>query len=72
VSITLTPAEIEAITRYKPAALQVKELHRQGFYRARLGRTGGVILERAHYEAVCAGKIDAMNAPGFRPRVRTA
>lgn len=41
---------------YKQPARQMEELRRQGYYRARRAPlTGEVILERAHYEAVCAG-----------------
>ncbi len=54
-TITLSPEEIEALTGYRLAARQLDMLHRAGFYRARLGPTGSVILERAHYDAVCAG-----------------
>lgn len=64
-SLVLTPAELEAITGYRRAAEQLQELHRRGFLRARRSRvTGAVILERAHYLAVCAGQ----QAPE-RPRV---
>lgn len=42
---------------YTQPAKQLAELHRQGFWRARRARvTGDVILERAHYEAVCSGQ----------------
>jgi len=52
----LTPDEIEAVTGYKQPVKQLAELLRQGFWRARRSRlTGAVILERAHYEAVCRG-----------------
>ena len=65
-------AELYAITRYSMPCKQLAELHRQGFYRARIGRVGGVILERAHYEAVCAGKQVA-KAPKVRPpKLRSA
>lgn len=72
--VTLTPAEIEQLTGYssKRPGLQLAELHRQGFYRARRGKvTGEVILERAHVDAVAAGAIAA--APGEarnRPQLR--
>jgi hypothetical protein len=71
-SIILSPDELAAVTQYRRPADQLRELHRQGFHRARLGRAGGVILERVHYDAVSAGRLDAMNAPGFRPQVRLA
>ena len=54
-TIILTTDELERVTGYKTPKRQVQELHRQGFYRARIAVTGNVILERAHYDAVCAG-----------------
>lgn len=55
---TLSYEEIRAITggRKRPRA-QLEELKAQGFHRARLGIDGKVVLERPHYEAVCAGHI---------------
>lgn len=64
--VTMNDAELVAITRYSRTAEQLAELHRQGFHRARRGRTGGVVLERAHYEAVCAGRV-AVAVPKVRP-----
>lgn len=61
----MTPEELERVTGYKTPKRQEKELHRQGFYRARIAVTGNVILERAHYDAVCAG-----NKPAKEPTVR--
>jgi hypothetical protein len=55
--LTLTDAEIREITDYVQPARQLAELRRQGFYRARMGRHGGVILERAHYEAVAQAEL---------------
>ena len=55
--IALTPEEIERLTGgLSQARRQLTELHSRGFWRARLIR-GHVILERAHYEAVCAGAL---------------
>ena len=65
-SIVFTEAELRALTRYAMPGKQLAELHRQGFWRARMGRVGGVVLERAHYEAVCAGQQVA-KAPQVRP-----
>lgn len=65
--IVLAKHEINAITRYSQPSKQLAELHRQGFHRARLGRTGGVLLERAHYEAVCSGAGAVAQAPRVRP-----
>lgn len=53
-SICLTTDELIALTGYHQPARQVAELRGQGFWRAR-HKDGRVILERAHYEAVCAG-----------------
>lgn len=64
-SLILSPDELVALTGYRRACDQIPELHRQGFLRARRSPAGGVILERAHYEAVCAGRIDPA-----RPRVK--
>lgn len=73
IDTTLSAAEVERITGYKRAADQLPELHRQGFYRARRSpTTGRIILERAHYDAVCAGARPA-NEPKVRaPQLRAA
>lgn len=53
--VVLSNEEIQALTQYRRPAQQLAELQRQGFYRARRGPVSGrVILERAHYEAVCS------------------
>lgn len=72
IDITLSPAELQQVTGgYKRPGDQLRELHRQGFHRARLGRvTGQVILERAHYDAVCAGSAAHRSTPIDRPRLR--
>jgi hypothetical protein len=62
----LSKAELHAITGYKLASAQLEALHRSGFYRARLGPTGSVILERAHYDAVCAG-VQQPQRPKINP-----
>lgn len=70
-SVTLSPDEIQQLTGYRQPGKQLQELLRRGFYRARRsGVTGEVILERPHYDAVCAG---ATVEPGgaTRPKVRT-
>ena len=53
--LILTPEELRQITGYTQPSVQLRELHRQGFNRARRDRLGRVVLERAHYDAVCAG-----------------
>lgn len=64
--LLLSDAELVALTGYQRQAEQLVELQRQGFSRARRDRAGRVVLERAHYEAVCGGQ----RAPVDRPRVR--
>ena len=69
-SIVLSAEELQSVTGYKRPADQLRVLHKLGFYRARLGAvTRQVVLERAHYDAVCAGAA-AANAPAYRPQVR--
>ena len=74
-TIILDADELERVTGYKTPKRQEKELHRQGFYRARIAVTGNVILERAHYDAVCAGakpaKEPIVRNP-FTPKLRLA
>lgn len=63
--ILLTPLEVKLIAGgYEQPSRQLDELRAQGFWRARLSRAHDVILERAHYEAVCAGAVE----PGTEPR----
>lgn len=66
-NIVLTDDEIEQITGYKWASRQLKELHRLGFWRARLSPIGRVLLERAHFEAVSTGPRAEHNRPHVRP-----
>lgn len=52
----------------QPAAM-VRHLKEQGFVRARI-QAGQIILERAHYEAVCRGEFAAGNRRGYDgPRI---
>ena len=69
VDLTLSADELLAITGYTMAAKQVEELRRQGFWRARRNAAGAVVLERRHYEAVCAGA--GAPTPDDGPRLRT-
>jgi hypothetical protein len=55
-SITLTADELRLLTGYQQPGRQLEELRRQGYWRARRSPIGYVILERAHYEAVCRGE----------------
>ena len=63
--LLLSTTEIEELTGYKRPCDQLRELHRQGFCRGRRDRLGRVVLERAHYLAVCG-----MEQQSARPRVK--
>lgn len=64
--LILTPAELLELTGYRRPVDQLRELHRQGFHRARRSPvTGRIILERSHYDAVCRGACEPQE-----PRVR--
>jgi hypothetical protein len=72
VSDILPASEIQRLTGYKRQADQLRELHRQGFYRARRARvTGEVILERPHYDEVARGRASSMAAVR-QPKLRLA
>jgi len=68
--LLLTLDEVKALAgELEQPQRQLEELRRQGFWRVRLSRAHRVILERAHYEAVCAGAVDpATNQQGERER----
>lgn len=66
--LLLSEAEIVALTTYARPAEQLVELHRQGFYRARRNRLGQVVVERAHYDAVCRSARGAANDETSAPR----
>lgn len=68
--INLSPAEIEELTGYQVPSKQLATLKAQGFWRARRSIRGHVILERAHYEAVCAGATQGQTSPTDGPRLR--
>jgi hypothetical protein len=73
-SLTLTSDEVLSLTGgLTQPRRQVEELQRQGFWRARLTRDRRVVLERAHYEAVCAGALPpaAFPADTGRPQLRS-
>lgn len=64
-SLVLSVDELRQLTGgYRRVADQLRELHARGFARARVVN-GSLILERAHYEAVCAGRVEPS-----RPKVR--
>jgi hypothetical protein len=70
---TLPPESIEAIMGYKRPSDQIQELRAQGFYRARRSPVdGSVILERPHYDHICAGGGKPANDAHARPQVRAA
>lgn len=56
-AITLEPEELKQLTGYEQATKQLDVLHKRGFDRAVIERNG-LVLERAHFEAVCRGQID--------------
>jgi hypothetical protein len=66
--LVLTPDELYELTRYKRQADQLKYLHARGFHRATLQR-GRLILERAHYEAVCTGAVEQARPRVIPPKV---
>ena len=68
--ITLTNEELVALTGYRRPADQLRALHAAGYWRARPGPDGAVILERAHADAVARGQTSAND--GSRPRVKPA
>ena len=56
--LLLSPLEVKALAgELEQPQRQLEELRRQGFWRVRLSRAHRVILERAHFEAVCAGAV---------------
>lgn len=68
--ITLTQDEIADITGgLKRQADRLKVLRARGFHRAYM-RDGIIVLERAHYEAVCRGAIEQARPKVKPPRVR--
>ena len=68
-SVILSEDDVIALTGLRQPAAQLAELQRQGFHRARRSPTSGrVILERAHYEAVAAGR----EPPHFYPHLKVS
>jgi len=70
VTVLLSAEEISEVTGYRKPALQVRELHSRGFVRARVNVLNRVVLERAHFEAVCSttsGAISAAHRPQLVP-----
>lgn len=55
-TLVLQSEELLQLTGYRAPTKQLEVLHKRGFSRAFIGRRG-VVLERAHFEAVCRGQI---------------
>lgn len=73
--LTLSPAELSDLTRYQQPKKQLAILHLRGFARAYLDHSGQVVLERAHFEAVCRGESQPARPrvkPPPRPQVKKA
>lgn len=66
-SVVLSADDIAQLTGLQQPAAQLAELHKQGFWRARIGPHGAVILERPHFEAVCGGGPKERPMPQLRP-----
>lgn len=65
-TILMTEQELVELTGYQWPSKQLSALKRQGFFRARINeRTGSVLLERDHYQAVCSNPTS-----GPSPKVR--
>ena len=64
-SVVLTQDEIHSLTGYKRPGDQLRELKRQGFFRAHRARggKGPVVVERPHYEAVKTGNFVVSPVP---------
>lgn len=54
---TLNEQELQQITGYSAPLRQLNVLHLRRFVRTYRARDGRVILERAHYLAVCCGEF---------------
>lgn len=66
--LILTREELEALTGYRQPSAQLRELHRLGYWRARRSKlSGAIIVERAHYHAVCEGAKPEPSRPKLRP-----
>lgn len=55
-SVVLKSEELVQLTGYRAPTKQLEVLLKRGFTRAFISRRR-VVLERAHYEAVCCGQI---------------
>ncbi len=66
-NILLDKEEIVALTGFEWPSKQLQQLHLAGFWRARIGKSGAVLLERSHYEAVASGAAAEAKRPKVRP-----
>lgn len=73
-SLNLTAGElVQASGGLTQPRRQLTELHRRGFWRAKMNVKGRIDLERAHYLAVCAGALPptAIKGDTSRPQVQS-
>jgi len=68
--LILTPAELQLLTgrSSKRPTSQLVELLKRGFHRAYINAGGRLVLERAHYDAVCRGEV-GQAAERKRPQI---
>jgi hypothetical protein len=71
-TLRLTDAELDELCPgLTQQAARLRHLREQGFVRARLVH-GRIVLERAHYEAVCRGEFAAAGRPDYDgPRIKS-
>lgn len=66
--ITLQQDELQALTGYKRPNDQLRVLLKRGFTRAHV-QNGRLVLERAHYDAVCRGEAVQAASGRLRPQI---
>jgi hypothetical protein len=67
-TLCLSAVDLQELTGYEQPARQLQALKGAGFWRARMNAMHEVVLERAHYEAVCAGATEGHTLE--RPKLR--
>ena len=60
--VIMTALELKLLTSYSQPCKQLEVLRARGFHRAFVGREGQVLLERAHFEAVCRGESSSLSS----------
>jgi len=70
--LVLGEDELVKLTGYRQPVKQLAVLHQRGFWRAYRSVLGSVVLERAHYTAVCQGSEAKPSAQRKRPQLRLA